>query len=107
MSSEVTILEPEELARLRKGAVSAGQYVSVLQGMRPGQGGKIEIEEGGPGRQAIKNRLKSASALADVPLRFIRSSANQVLFEVFPPGTVFPKRKGGPGRPRKSADETA
>ncbi len=107
MSSEVTILEPEELSRLRKGSVSAGEYIAVLQGMRPGQGGQIDIEEGGPARQAIKNRLMSASAIADVPIRFIRSSASQVLFEVFPPGTVFPKRKGGPGRPRKSADETA
>jgi len=27
-----------------------------------------------------------------------------VLFEVFPAGTVFPKRKGGPGRPRKNPE---
>ena len=102
MASDVRILESEELSRMRKGSVSAGQYVSVLQGMQPGQGGLIEIEEGGPARQAIKNRLMSASAIADVPIRFVRSSATQVLFEVFPPGTVFPKRKGGPGRPRKN-----
>lgn len=104
MSPDVTILEPEELARRRKGSVSASQYVSVPQGMRPGQGGVITIEEGGPARQAIKNRLTSASAIAGVPIRFVRSSATEVLFEVFPAGTVFPKRKGGPGRPRKNPE---
>ena len=102
MASDVTILEADELARRRKGSVSAGQYVTVLQAMQPGQGGLIEIEEGGPGRQAIKNRLTAASAIAGVPIRFVRSSAAEVLFEVFPAGTVFPKRKGGPGRPRKN-----
>lgn len=102
MASDVRILESEELSRLRKGSVSAEEYIGVLQGMQPGQGGLIEIEEDGPARQAIKNRLNAASAITGVPIRFVRSSATQVLFEVFPPGTVFPKRKGGPGRPRKN-----
>lgn len=102
MAGEVRILEPDELARMRKGSVSAGQYVAVLKEMTPGQGGVIAVEEGGPGRQSIKNRLKAASGLTDVPIQFVRSSADKVLFEVFPPGTVFPKRKGGPGRPRKN-----
>lgn len=102
MAGDVKILEPDELAAKRKGSVSAGPYVSVLQGMRPGQGGEIDVEEGGPGRASLKNRLKAASAMADVPIQFVRSDATKVLFEVFPPGTVFPKRKGGPGRPKKS-----
>jgi len=105
MADDVKILESEELAALRKGSLSAGPYVAILQGMQAGQGGLIEVTEGGPGRQSIKNRLRAASAMADVPIQFVRSDASQVLFEVFPPGTTFPKRKGGPGRPRKSVEE--
>jgi len=39
-----------------------------------------------------------------VPIQFVRSSADRVLFEVFPPGTEFPKRKGGPGRPKRNPE---
>ena len=31
MAGEVRIVEAEELARMRKGSVSAGQYVAVLK----------------------------------------------------------------------------
>lgn len=104
MANEIKILESDELAKLRKGSVSAGPYVGVLQGMQPGQGGVIEVTEDGPGRPSIKNRLKAASEMAGIPIQFVRSDANTVVFEVFPPGTVFPKRQGGPGRPKKNAD---
>ncbi len=104
MSGEITILQSDELAARRKGSVSASRYVATLQAMQPGQGGFVSIEEGGPSRQTIKNRLKAASALSNVPIQFVRSSADQVLFEVFPPGTTFPKRAGGPGRPKKGPE---
>jgi len=105
VAADVKILEPDELAARRKGSVSAGPYVSVLQGMRPGQGGEVDVEEGGPSRPSLKNRLKAASGMADVPIQFVRSDATRVLFEIFPAGTVFPKRKGGPGRPKKNPEE--
>ncbi len=103
MAGEIKILPSDEVAARRKGSAPAAQYVTVLRGMEPGQGGEVVIEEGTPSRQTVKNRLRAASAIANVTIQFIRSPANTVLFEVFPPGTEFPKRKGGPGRPRKNA----
>jgi len=102
MSTSFEVLESDEVGRIRKGSVSASHFVAQLQALTPGQGGRIRIEEGGPGRQTLKNQLKAASEMAGVPIQFIRSAENIVVFEVFPSGTVFPKRKGGPGRPRKS-----
>lgn len=98
------VLENEEIVRIRKGSIAASHLVAKLQALTPGQGGRFQVEEGGPGRQTIKNQLKAASEMANVPIQFIRSAADVVVFEVFPAGTVFPKRKGGPGRPRKAAE---
>lgn len=104
MTIPMRTLETEDLDRLRKGSVSASEYIPLLQGLNPGQGGLFDLEEVGIKRPALKNRLQAAAAQSGVVIRFMRSSPNQVIFEVLPPGTVIPKRTGGPGRPKKNAD---
>ena len=102
MTIPMRTLETEDLDRLRKGSVSAAEYIPLLQGLQPGQGGLFDVEEVGIKRPALKNRLTAAATQAGVVIRFMRSSPTQVIFEVLPPGTIIPKRKGGPGRPKKS-----
>lgn len=59
------------------------EYVAFLQGLRPGEGGRAVLaDEGGASKVTMKARLEAAAKAAGVPLRFLRSPAGEVQFEV-------------------------
>jgi hypothetical protein len=74
-------LTAADLARHR--AVGSNpEYVEFLTGLTPGEGGRINAADAGVGRQTVKNRLNSAAAATGVKIKFVRSSADTVVFEV-------------------------
>jgi hypothetical protein len=58
------------------------EYVRFLRGLKPGEGGETTVEEEGVSRQTIKARLNKAAGELGVGIKFHRSPANQVIFEI-------------------------
>ena len=98
----ITVLSPEELARRRGLGGVAGAYIETLSNMAPGQGGEIKVAEEGTSRQTIKNRLSQAAKATGIPISFVRSGDDLVVFAVLD-APAAPKRRG-PGRPRKNPE---
>ena len=65
----------------RKGRGARPEYVYFLKNLKPGEGGRAMIKDEGAGRQTVKNRLKAAADEAGVKIKFLRSPADQVVFE--------------------------
>lgn len=63
---------------------SAGnaEYVAFLKDAKVGEGGKLEVSAEGVSRQSIKNRLTQASKITGTQIKFYRSSAEEVVFQV-------------------------
>lgn len=75
------------------------EYVSFLRGLAVGEGGQATIAAEGASRQTVKSRLLRAGQEAGVQLRFHRSGADTLIFEVVAADGA-PRRRG---RPRKAA----
>ena len=58
------------------------EYVDFLESCRLGSGGKLEVAKEGAGRQTVKNRLKKAADATGKKIKFLRSPATQVIFQV-------------------------
>jgi hypothetical protein len=58
------------------------EYVAFLSSLKPGEGGRTTEHEEGVSRQTIKTRLKRAAQELGVGIRFHRSSADDVVFEI-------------------------
>lgn len=92
-------LSASDLARHR--AVGSNpEYAEFLAGLNPGEGGRISAADAGVGRQTVKNRLNSAAAATGITIKFVRSSADTVVFVVVGAAEA-PKRRRG--RPPKNA----
>jgi len=76
------------------------EYVTFLQGLKTGEGGKAVVADEGVSRQSVKNRLNSAAKVVGVTLKFHRSAEEEVVFEVVDPSMMSTSRRG---RPRKDA----
>ena len=76
-------------------AVLLQEYVGYIQGVPPGQAGKLELGEGET-TQAVRRRLNAAAELLGVSLE-IRRTAGAVYF-----WTSAGRRRG---RPRKDSGE--
>lgn len=57
------------------------QYQGYLKGLKSGEGGELKLGKGEK-KVTVKNRLKRAAADLDVQLRFKRTDAQTVRFEV-------------------------
>lgn len=73
-------------------------YVMMLQGLAIGEGGMATTAEEGTSKITIKNRLSTASEAAGVKIKFLRSDAATVIFQVVDRSTApsgsAPKRRG-------------
>ncbi len=76
-------------------------YVMLLQSLAVGEGGMATTAEEGTSKITIKNRLTTASDAAGVQIKFHRSDARTVIFEVTarssdptPAPGSGPKRRG-------------
>jgi len=58
------------------------EYVAFLRGLRPGEAGRAVLADEGATKITVKRRLEAAAQAAGVPLRFLRSPAGEVQFEV-------------------------
>lgn len=58
------------------------EYHDFLQKCRVGQGGKEIVSSDGVSRQSIKNRLNKAASDLGITLKYHRSGAGEVVFEV-------------------------
>ena len=74
-------LSKGELDRYR-GTSSFPEYVDFLGGLKPGEGGEVDVASAKVGRQTVKNRLRASAEALNVGLRFIRSKQDRVVFEV-------------------------
>jgi len=63
--------------------VVPAEYVAFIRGLRPGEGGRAVLaDEGVASKVTMKARLEAAAQTAGVSLRFLRSPAGEVKFEV-------------------------
>jgi len=74
-------LSRADLERYRSTS-SFPEYVEFIGGLKGGEGGEVDVEKAGVGRQTVKNRLKASADALGVNLRFIRSKPDRVVFEV-------------------------
>jgi hypothetical protein len=58
------------------------EYVDFLGELKKGEGARIDVAAAGVGRQSVKNRLNTSAAAAGVEIKFLRSKADAVVFEV-------------------------
>lgn len=58
------------------------EYVHFLQGLAVGEGGMARVADEGVGRQSLKNRISAAAQAAGVSIKYHRSGADSVVFEV-------------------------
>lgn len=70
-----------QLTEQRGGRVNE-EYVAFLRTLKPGEGGRTTVAAEGVGRQTIKARLKKAAAYLGIDIKFVRSSADEVVFQV-------------------------
>jgi hypothetical protein len=85
-------LSREELSSRGNRSRGANQeWVMFLRGLKIGEGGKVLVADEGITRQSVKNRLNSAAGEANVSLKYHRSGAEEVVFEV----TDSPPRRRG------------
>jgi len=76
-------LTKAELSRYRGGRRSAHpEYIQFLQDLKVGEGGWTTVEQEKASRQTIKNRLNRAAESLDMSIKFKRSDASKVVFEV-------------------------
>ena len=74
-----------DLDRYRATA-SFPEYVKFLSGLRKGEGGSVSVKAAGVGRPTVKKRLTQSAAAAGVKIRFVRSPADEVVFEALGKG---------------------
>lgn len=58
------------------------EYVGFLESCRLGSGGKLEVAKEGVSRQTVKTRLKKAADATGKSIKFHRSPATHVVFQV-------------------------
>jgi hypothetical protein len=58
------------------------EYIEYLTSARVGEGGRLLVDEEGVSRQSIKNRLNIASKVTGKNIKFYRSAASEVVFQV-------------------------
>ena len=58
------------------------EYVEFIGSLKSGEGGEVDVDKAGVGRQTIKNRLKASADALGVKLSFVRSKPDRVVFEV-------------------------
>ena len=58
------------------------EYVEFLESCRMGSVGRLEVANEGASRQTVKNRLRKAADATGKKIKFLRSAASQVIFQV-------------------------
>jgi hypothetical protein len=58
------------------------EYVDFLGELKKGEGARIDVAVAGVGRQSVKNRVSACAAAAGVEIKYLRSGADSVVFEV-------------------------
>ena len=58
------------------------ECIEFLSSARVGEGGRMIVEEEGVSRQSVKNRLNIASKVTGKTIKFYRSAASEVVFQV-------------------------
>lgn len=58
------------------------EYVDFLSSARLGSGGKLIVKDEGVSRQSVKNRLGKAAAATGKNIKYKRSPATEVVFQV-------------------------
>lgn len=76
----------EKLTRTQLNALSGNapnqEYISFLSGLKAGEGGRTTVKKAKVGRQTIKNRLRKTASHLGVEIKFRRSPAEEVVFEI-------------------------
>jgi hypothetical protein len=99
----IRVLTADELVQRRGVTGVSAEYMQTLTSIPQGGGGEIIVADEGVSRQSVKNRLERAAKLANVPIRFVRSDTDRVLFEVLAGKEASPGRRRG--RRPKTASE--
>jgi hypothetical protein len=74
-------LNRTEVERFRATA-SFPEYVEFVGDIRKGDGGRVDVQAAGVGRQTVKNRLKASADATGMQIKFMRSRPTEVVFEV-------------------------
>lgn len=94
-------LSAEQLARRGSGRGADPEYVKFVQSLSLGEGGRIDVTKAGVSRQSVKARAQRAAQEVGCEIKFHRSGADEVVFEVVSAsGSGVSRRRG---RPRKSS----
>jgi len=89
----------------RPGRGPSSEYIAFLKSLKNGEGGKAIVADEGITRQSVKNRLNSAAKTLGVGIKYHRSGAQEVMFEVVEAGSVAPRKTRGPGKKTLAAQE--
>ena len=92
-----TKLSPTDLARHRT-TRSHPEYAEFLASLSVGEGGRVDLSKTGVKRQTVKNRLNSAAAGCGIKVKFVRSAADLVVFQVLGPSEEPKRRRGRPAK---------
>jgi hypothetical protein len=66
----------------RTNSAGHAEYVAFLQAAKVGDGGRLIVSEEGKSRPTIKNRMKQAAKITGRTIKFYRSPATEVVFQV-------------------------
>ena len=88
-----------ELSTIKGRRSASPEYVRFLRSLSVGEGGQGTVASEGASRPTIKNRLNRAAEESGVQIKYLRSDAQTVIFEVVSTEQA-PRRRG---RPPKSA----
>lgn len=91
------ILTADEIARRTATSGPVAELAGQLSQLKPGMGGVLSVSEERTSRQTLKNRIQKASQVSGVPIKFVRSGAEEVVFQVVEAGASTRRR----GRPPK------
>ncbi len=58
------------------------EYVEFIKNLRRGEGGKVDVASARTSRQTVKNRVDRAVGELGKKIKYIRSSADSVVFEI-------------------------
>lgn len=76
-------LTKKQLAEASTSAATGyAPYVKVMQDMRVGEGGRVDMSKEKVGRQTVKNRVKKSAEACHLEVKFRRSPSDLVIFEV-------------------------
>ena len=74
-------LSRADLDRMR-GRTVYPEYGNFMSGLKKGEGGVVDVTQAKAGKQTVKNRVKATAQGLGMSVKFLRSTQDEVIFEV-------------------------